>query len=258
MEKFVPRFEAPTKDNKYYNSKEYSDFVGTEYDMFKKGGNCTSYAFSRFAEIIGRKPVGIMTSNAENWYQESYNFKKGKTPKLGAIACWKCGELHKPSDGAGHVAIVEKIEGNTITISESGTNMLFRVKELPYPYVYGSKYQFEGFIYPGIEFEQDDTFETFKSDLKEVLGVANDADLLSKTPTISTSTGWNHKAVRPLQVYLQSLGYDLGSKGVDGQFGKDMKACIKKYQKDVGLASKYQDGIVTAKMYTWKKLLKLS
>lgn len=67
----------------------------------------------------------------------------------------------------------------------------------------------------------------------------------------------NHKAVKPLQVYLQSLGYDLGECGVDGKFGKDMKACIKKYQKDVGLASKYQDGIVTAKMYTWKKLLKL-
>lgn len=105
--------------------------------------------------------------------------------------------------------------------------------------------------------DQDSAFETFKNDLKEVLRVTNDSDLLSKTPTISTSAGWNHKAVRPLQIYLQSLGYDLGSCGVDGQFGKDMKACIKKYQKDVGLATKYQDGIVTARMYTWKKLLKL-
>ena len=78
---------------------------------------------------------------------------------------------------------------------------------------------------------------------------------MSKTPTISTSTGWNHAAVRPLQVYLQSLGYDLGSHGVDGQFGKDMKACIKKYQSDNKLP--YADGKVTAKMYTWKKLLKL-
>ena len=81
---------------------------------------------------------------------------------------------------------------------------------------------------------------------------------MSKTPTISTSTGWNHAAVRPLQVYLQSLGYDLGSHGVDGKFGKDMKVCIKKYQNDVGLDTKYQDGIITAKMYTWQKLLKLN
>lgn len=107
----------------------------------------------------------------------------------------------------------------------------------------------------------NDAYTTFVGDLQEAIGANVDGiagpETLSKTPTISTSTGWNHKAVRPLQVYLQSLGYNLGSKGVDGQFGKDMKACIKKYQKDVGLATKYQDGIVTAKMYTWKKLLKL-
>ena len=109
--------------------------------------------------------------------------------------------------------------------------------------------------------EEDTAYKTFVKDLQEAIGANVDGiagpETLSKTPTISTSTGWNHKAVRPLQVYLQSLGYDLGECGVDGQFGKDMKACTKKYQKDVGLASKYQDGIVSAKMYTWKKLLKL-
>lgn len=109
--------------------------------------------------------------------------------------------------------------------------------------------------------DEDTAYKTFVKDLQEAIGANVDGiagpETLSKTPTISTSTGWNHKAVRPLQVYLQSLGYDLGSCGVDGKFGKDMKACIKKYQKDVGLATKYQDGIVTAKMYTWKKLLKL-
>ena len=109
--------------------------------------------------------------------------------------------------------------------------------------------------------DQDTAYKTFVKDLQKAIGANVDGiagpETLSKTPTISTSTGWNHKAVRPLQVYLQSLGYDLGSCRVDGQFGKDMKVCIKKYQKDVGLATKYQDGIVTAKMYTWKKLLKL-
>ena len=107
--------------------------------------------------------------------------------------------------------------------------------------------------------DQDTAYKTFVKDLQKAIGANVDGiagpETLSKTPTISTSTGWNHLAVRPLQVYLQSLGYDLGSKGVDGEFGKDMKACIKKYQTDNGLP--IVDGKISAKMYTWKKLLKL-
>lgn len=109
---------------------------------------------------------------------------------------------------------------------------------------------------------EEDSYKTFVRDLQKAIGANIDgiagSETLSKTPTISTSVGWNHKAVRPLQVYLQSLGYDLGSCGVDGKFGKDMKACIKKYQQDIKLALKYQDGKVSAKMYTWQHLLKLN
>lgn len=107
--------------------------------------------------------------------------------------------------------------------------------------------------------DEDTAYKTFVKDLQEAIGANIDgiagSETLSKTPTISTSTGWNHKAVKPLQVYLQSLGYDLGKCGVDGQFGKDMKVCIKKYQTDNGLP--IVDGKISAKMYTWKKLLKL-
>lgn len=107
--------------------------------------------------------------------------------------------------------------------------------------------------------DTDDAYKTFVRDLQSTIGANVDgiagSETLSKTPTISTSTGWNHKAVRPLQVYLKSLGYDLGKCGVDGKFGKDMKACIKKYQRDNSLS--IVDGIVTTKKYTWKKLLKL-
>lgn len=107
--------------------------------------------------------------------------------------------------------------------------------------------------------DTDDAYKTFVRNLQSAIGANVDgiagSETLSKTPTISTSTGWNHKAVKPLQVYLKSLGYDLGKCGVDGKFGKDMKACIEKYQRDNGLS--IVDGIVTAKKYTWKKLLKL-
>ncbi len=107
----------------------------------------------------------------------------------------------------------------------------------------------------------NNTFTTFVKDLQKAIGVPVDGKpgpiTLAKTPTLSTSIGWHHAAVRPLQVYLQSLGYNLGKYGVDGKFGNDMKQAIKKYQKDVGLKASYQDGKVTARMYTWQKLLKL-
>lgn len=105
----------------------------------------------------------------------------------------------------------------------------------------------------------DDAYTTFVKDLQAAIGANVDGiagtETLAKTPTISTSTGWNHEAVRPLQVYLQALGYDLGTSGVDGQFGQDMKACVMKYQEDNNLP--YVDGKLTAKMYTWQSLLKL-
>lgn len=104
-----------------------------------------------------------------------------------------------------------------------------------------------------------DDFTSFVKSLQEIIKVNIDgipgSETLSKTPTISTSIGWNHAAVRPLQVYLQSLGYDLGKCKVDGKFGKDMKECIKKYQADNNLP--IIDGKISARMYTWKKLLKL-
>ena len=58
--------------------------------------------------------------------------------------------------------------------------------------------------------------------------------------------------------YLKSLGYDLGKYGLDGKFGPDMKKVIMNYQKNiVGLKGNLVDGVITAKRYTWKSLLKL-
>ncbi len=102
-----------------------------------------------------------------------------------------------------------------------------------------------------------DAFTTFIRDLQEAVGANVDGvsgpETLSKTITISTSTNWNHPTVKILQTYLVSLGYDLGKYGVDGKFGTDMKNVIKKYQQDNNLSC--VDGVITAKMYTWKKLL---
>jgi surface antigen len=161
MTKYVARTTCPETTNKYYASSTYCPFVASGYGMFQIGGNCTSYSYSRFAELLDKKPNGLPTSNAENWYQDVTNFDKGQTPKLGAIVCWKQGTVHKSTDGAGHVAVVEKINTDkSILISESGQNgknsFLFRTRTLTYPYKL-SGYQLEGFIYNGIDYESDTT-----------------------------------------------------------------------------------------------------
>ncbi|MCD7777874.1 MAG: CHAP domain-containing protein, partial [Clostridiales bacterium] len=108
---FTPRTSAPAKSNQYYYSSK-NPFYSSGYGM----PNCTAYAYGRAYEILGNKPK-LSTSDASKWY--SYNkqnkyYSYGSTPKLGAIACWSGG-----SSGAGHVAVVEKIDGNKVTISES-------------------------------------------------------------------------------------------------------------------------------------------
>ena len=81
------------------------------------GGNCTYYAYSRFSEIMGEEASTISHGDACQWWDDSYGYKKGQEPRLGAIAVWQYGN----SDSLGHVAIVERIEENgDIVISQGG------------------------------------------------------------------------------------------------------------------------------------------
>ena len=113
---FTPRTTAPSTSNSYY----YSDnpFYQSGYGM----PNCTCYAYGRAWELLGSKP-NLSTGNAGKWYwynKDTGIYSYGSTPKLGAIACWD-----KYDKNQGHVAVVEAINGDTITISEShynGTN----------------------------------------------------------------------------------------------------------------------------------------
>lgn len=111
--------------------------------------------FGRWQELLGKKP-NLSTSNAENWYGKNDGYKRGKTPKLGAVVCWRKGQAGNSSDGAGHVAIVEEIYSDgSILISESnwkGVN--FQTKKLDKKYTYGSLI-FQGFIYTPIDFVEE-------------------------------------------------------------------------------------------------------
>ena len=107
---FVPRTSAPTSDNSYYYV--LNPFYKSGYGM----PNCTAYAYGRAYEILGSKP-NLSTGNAGKWWWQNKTdgaYKYGNTPRLGAVACWD-----KYDQNQGHVAVVEAIDGSSVTISES-------------------------------------------------------------------------------------------------------------------------------------------
>lgn len=102
---FEPRLTAPSRSNSYYN-RELNVFSKTGYGM----PNCTAYAFGRVYEITGEEPL-IKRGNAGSWYsinKRNGYYEYGSEPKLGAIACW-----------SNHVAVVEEIDGDMVTVSQS-------------------------------------------------------------------------------------------------------------------------------------------
>jgi hypothetical protein len=63
----------------------------------------------------------------------------------------------------------------------------------------------------------------------------------SETRRTTLRKGDKGQAVMELQTLLMKLGYDLGSYGVDGDFGKDTEAAVRRFQRDHGLTV---DGVV--------------
>lgn len=126
---FVPRLTRPEAGNKYYITKAaggYSDAVkGSPTDAACNVlSNCVGYAYGRFNEIIGEGSCKYLRPvNAENFMQYAGGLEIGQEPRMGACAVWQKGSTLKGTDGAGHVAIVERVISATeIVTSESGWN----------------------------------------------------------------------------------------------------------------------------------------
>lgn len=129
-------------------------WYGTENIFPIDVGNCTWYAYGRFAEIANQWVPALgginQHHNAGDWWAETTLLPKGQTPKVGACICWG-----PTVEGLGHVAIVEKVYPNgDIDISESGwESFYFYYRErltassnyhIPY---HSGTYVFQGFIY---------------------------------------------------------------------------------------------------------------
>ncbi len=137
---YIPRLEAPDGYNPYYH--ELNLYYRFGYGM----PNCTAYAYGRAYEILGREPM-LCNGNAGEWW--SYNiavgaYAYGSEPRLGAIACWDDYNHY-----SGHVAVVEEIHEDTVTISESqwGGSYFYVVEMSEDGSDYLSGRRFLGYIY---------------------------------------------------------------------------------------------------------------
>lgn len=122
------RTSKPKAGNKFYITTSkggYSQCIqGSPTDVCNVLANCVGYACGRFNEIIGSMKYPYLNCNAENFIERAkstYGLKVVPYPTLGGIMVWQRGGTLSGNDGAGHVAIVEKIiDKNTIYTSESG------------------------------------------------------------------------------------------------------------------------------------------
>lgn len=105
----------------------------------------------------------------------------------------------------------------------------------------------------------DNTYshKDFVKDIQKAIGAKVDGiagpETLSKTVTVSRYKNNRHAVVKPIQRYLNALGFNCGA--VDGTAGKLFEQAVKSYQK---ANSCVQDGEITARNKTWKNLLKFA
>lgn len=166
---YKPRLSAPSatdKDYLHYTAGGYNYCIKIKGDSCLP--NCVGYAWGRWRELLGAYHK-LSRGNAENWYANNDGYKRGQTPKLGAVVCWAKGKVKNSADGCGHVAIVEQINPDgSIVCSESnygGTR--FNTRKLKAPYSLGSKYTFQGFIYLPMEFEEEKPKEEVKPKVED-------------------------------------------------------------------------------------------
>ncbi|MBQ8058040.1 MAG: CHAP domain-containing protein [Ruminococcus sp.] len=154
---YSPRLTAPAKSNPYYYSNK-NVFYKFGYGM----PNCTAYAYGRAYEILGKEPQ-LCIYDAYQWFDYNKDngiYQYGTTPKLGAIVCFKYRDYNQ-----GHVAVVEKIVGDTVYYSNSawgGGEFYITTSPVDDPTDGYSGWIFQGFIYIGDYYSGDEDADIYK------------------------------------------------------------------------------------------------
>lgn len=166
--KFEPRMSKPSNDSKYYKHYRFGG-LNTCIVLDNNSGcvmpNCVGYAHGRYLEEHNSDKIDwkLPCCNAEDWYIKAKDngFEVGRVPRIGAIIVWSKGKLRFGADGAGHVAVVEKINSDgSFVVSESGyKTFMFRTSVIDKDCKLNG-YKFEGFIYPKVDFYSDEPLPT--------------------------------------------------------------------------------------------------
>lgn len=256
----IIRRTIPDKTNKYYIQQAYGGYSPciSGYPLYFKGSvlaNCVGYATGRFNEIGGYGSIKYaIRGNAENWIDNCpKTLKIGTEPKQGCVMVWQRGATKQEKDGAGHVAIVEKvINSYTIFTSESGYGDRYfynDVKQIANQWSKGSQYKYLGCIYnPAITESTtllDDWMIAAKKDGYYTGNIDNVWGAFCNRAAAKMQLKYgciDYNSVTWLQTALWLYGYYSGT--IDGIFGYMTQQAVRNYQKVWGL---YVDGIVSIK-----------
>ena len=193
---FKMRTTKPEAGNKYYITKERGGWsnaiqgrpVDANCDVLS---NCVGYAYGRFNEIGGYGYCKYLSPvNAEKFMQYKGSLSTGQVPQVGACMVWQKGNTLDGSDGAGHVAIVEKVYSPTqVMTSESaygGSAFYTKTRSKGSGnWGMGNEYRFLGFIYnpaiakPVTNTTQTSTSTTISASSGETIYIVKSGDSLS-------------------------------------------------------------------------------
>ena len=233
------RNKKPEAGNKFYTRKAsggYSTCIkGKPTDNCDVLSNCVGYACGRFNEIIGEMKYPSLNCNAENFIEraKSLGLEISDVPTLGGIMVWQKGNSLSNSDGAGHVAVVERIDSsNQIFTSESNYSgeAFFNSTRTNKNGRWGlsSKYSFRGCIVnPAIG---KVTTPEEKEDFFGGLGYFKDGD---EHPNIN----------RIAEFMLKTFPKYTSEKALGPVYGPYIKSSIKEFQRRAKLEGNYDSTV---------------
>lgn len=252
------RTECP-RNNKYYIRKVTGGLNGAvagdpTQPYANVLDNCVGYANGRFNEVWNDpnlegivKPFHVqLVCNAENFIESAkrQGLKISSTPVVGGIMVWQKGSTLGGGDGAGHVAVVERVyDDGTILTSESGwASWAFKTVRRDNSngrWGQNSYYKFRGcIINPEVK---NEITPAPKLDVDGIGGTCTVRAMqrFFGTPMDGVLSGQN----KSLNKYYPAL------KAVE--YGKGGSPCVKNLQKWVGTT---QDGIIGEKtVKAWQK-----